>query len=102
MFRFVGDSSDEAGRAEVAASLDRLSTLAAPVDLGDDIAVLRAHGGLIRRILPAVDGTPARLLATPIWEQARALQDLFIEEHRHAERLARIFACSSTSRRCCC
>ncbi len=38
-----------------------------------------------------MDGPPARLLATPISEQARALQDLSIEEHRHAERLAWIF-----------
>ena len=46
---------------------------------------------LILRTLPAVDGILARLLATRISEQARALQDLFIEEHRRAETLAWIF-----------
>ncbi len=91
MFRFVGSSSDAAERAEVAASLDQLAALAVPAALQDDIAALRAHGGLILRTLPAVDGILARLLQTPISEQARALQDLFIEEHRHAERLAWIF-----------
>ena len=91
MFRFVDGSSDEDARAEVAALLDQLSTLAPPAGLEDDIAALRAHGGLIVRTLPAVDGILARLLATPISEQARALQGLFIKEHRHAERLAWIF-----------
>jgi hypothetical protein len=91
MFRFVGGSSDEAETAEVAVLLDQLSTLAAPADLREDINVLRAHGGLILRTLPAADGMLVRLLATPISEQARALQDVFIEEHRRAETLAWIF-----------
>ena len=43
MFRFVGGAADDAERAEVAAVLDQLSTLAAPAPLRDDIAVLRAH-----------------------------------------------------------
>ena len=46
---------------------------------------------LILRTLPAVDGILEHLLATRISEQARALQDLFIEEHRRAETLAWIF-----------
>jgi signal transduction histidine kinase/CheY-like chemotaxis protein len=91
MFRFVGGSSDEVETAEVAALLDKLSMLAAPAALRDDIAVLRAHGGLILRTLPAVDGILERLLATRISEQARALQELFNEEHRRAETLAWIF-----------
>ena len=91
VFRFVGGSSDEAASAEVAALLAQLSMLAAPAGLADDIAALRAHGGLIVRTLPAVDGMLARLLAMPISEQARALQGLFIKEHRHAERLAWVF-----------
>ena len=91
MFRFVGGSPDEVEGAEVAALLDQLSTVAAPAALRQDIDVLRAHGGLILRMLPAADGILAHLLATRISEQARALQDLFIEEHRHAETLAWIF-----------
>ena len=102
VFRFVGGSSDEAASAEVAALLAQLSMLAAPAGLADDIAALRAHGGLIVRTLPAVDGMLARLLAMPISEQARALQGLFIKEHRHAERVAWVFRVLLTSPRCCC
>ena len=91
MFRFIGGWSDDVEAAEVAALLDELSSLAAPAALRDDIAALRAHGALILRTLPAVDGILEHLLATHISEQARALQDLFIEEHRHAETLAWIF-----------
>ena len=91
MFRFVGGSSDEAEAAEVAALLDKLSILPGPAALRDDIAALRAHGGLILRTLPIVDGILTRLLAAPISEQAHALQDLFIEEQRRAERLAWFF-----------
>jgi signal transduction histidine kinase/ActR/RegA family two-component response regulator len=91
MSRFVGASSDAAEAAEVAALLDKLSILAAPAGLRGDIAALRAHGGLILSTLPAVDGIQARLLAMRISEQARVLQNLFIDEHRHAETLAWIF-----------
>ena len=91
MFRFAGGSSDDDARADVATLLDQLSTLAAPVALRDDVAVLRKHGGLILRTLPAVDGILGRLLAMPISEQARSLQALFLAEHGRAERLAWIF-----------
>ena len=88
MLRFAGGFSDDAATAEVAALLDELSVLAAPATLREDIAALRAHGSLILRTLPTVEELLARLLATRISEQARALQDLFIEEHRRAETLA--------------
>jgi signal transduction histidine kinase/ActR/RegA family two-component response regulator len=88
MFRFVGGSSDDVEGAEVAALLDQLSILAAPAALRQDIDVLRAHGGLILKTLPTVDGILEHLLATRISEQARALQDLFIEDHGRAETLA--------------
>jgi signal transduction histidine kinase/ActR/RegA family two-component response regulator len=91
MFQFIGASSDETETAEVAALLDKLSILAAPAGLREDIAALRAHGALILRALPTEDGILGRLLATRTSEQARALQDLFIEEHRRAETLAWIF-----------
>jgi signal transduction histidine kinase len=91
MFRFVGGSPGENEEAEVAALLDQLSAVAAPAALRQDIDVLRAHAGLILRMLPAADGILEHLLATHISEQARDLQDLFIEEHRHAETLAWIF-----------
>ena len=91
VFRFVGGSADDAETAEVAALLDKLSILAAPAALRDDVTALRAHGDLILRTLPAVDGILARLLATRISADAGALRDLFVEEHRHAERLAWIF-----------
>jgi signal transduction histidine kinase/ActR/RegA family two-component response regulator len=91
MFRFIGGSSDDVEGAEVAALLDRLGTFAAPPAVRNDIDVLRAHGGLILRMLPAVDGILEHLLATRISEQARILQDLFIEQHGRAETLAWIF-----------
>ena len=90
MLRFAGGFSDDVATAEVAALLDELSVLAAPATLREDIAALRAHGSLILRTLPTVEELLARLLATRISEQARALQDLFIEEHRRAETLAGI------------
>ena len=91
MFRFVGGSSGDEEESEVAALLDQLATLAAPAAVRNDLDVLRAHGALILRTLPAVDGILEHLLATRISEQARALQDLFIEEHGRAETLAWIF-----------
>jgi signal transduction histidine kinase/CheY-like chemotaxis protein len=91
VFRFVGGSADDAETAEVAALLDKLSILAAPAVLRDDVTALRAHGDLILRTLPAVDGILARLLATRVSADAGALRDLFVEEHRRAERLAWIF-----------
>ena len=91
MLRFVGGSSNDAATAEVAALLDELSVLAAPATPREDIAALRTHGGLILRTLPTVESILARLLATRISEQARALEDVFIEEHRRAERLAWVF-----------
>jgi signal transduction histidine kinase len=91
MFRFIDGASGDAEEAEVTALLDRLGTLAAPAAVRNDIDVLRAHGALILRTLPAVDGILEHLLTTRISEQARVLQDLFIEEHGHAETLAWIF-----------
>jgi GAF domain-containing protein len=91
MFRFVGGSSEKAEKAELGALLDKLSILAAPAALREDVAALRAHGQLILRTLPTEDGILARLLAMRISDQARALQDVFIEEDRQAERHAWIF-----------
>jgi signal transduction histidine kinase/ActR/RegA family two-component response regulator len=91
MFRVVGGSADEAARAEAAALLDRLSILAAPAAHRDDIAALRSHSALILRTLPAVDEILTGLLATRVSTDAGALRDLFVEEHRRAERLAWIF-----------
>jgi hypothetical protein len=71
--------------------LDKLSMLAAPPAIRADITALRAHSDLILRAFPAVDGILARLLATRISDDAGTLRDLFIEEHRRAERLAWIF-----------
>ncbi len=91
MFRFAVGARDEVEAAQVAASLDELASLAAPAALRDDIDVLRAHGALILRTLPVADGILEQLLATRISEQARALQEVFIEEHGRAETRAWIF-----------
>jgi signal transduction histidine kinase/CheY-like chemotaxis protein len=79
MFRFVGSASSDAAAADVAASLDELSVQPVPADLRDDTEALRAHGALILRNQPLVDGILARLLATRVSEQAQRLQDHFME-----------------------
>jgi signal transduction histidine kinase/ActR/RegA family two-component response regulator len=91
MFRFVGSASSDGATAEVAASLDELSVQPVPADLRDDTEALRAHGALILRNQPLVDGIIARLLATRVSEQATRLQDHFMEQQRHAESRAWIF-----------
>jgi signal transduction histidine kinase/ActR/RegA family two-component response regulator len=91
MFRFVAASPDNAETTEVYTLLDQLSGLGAPPVLREDIIALRAHGVLIVRTLPVVDGILARLLATRVSERVHALQDLFIQQHRHAEWLAWLF-----------
>jgi signal transduction histidine kinase/CheY-like chemotaxis protein len=91
MFQFIGGSSDRAEAAEVAALLDKISILATPAALREDIVALRTHGALILQALPTENEILGRLLATRISEQARALQDLFLQEHRHAETLAWTF-----------
>jgi signal transduction histidine kinase/ActR/RegA family two-component response regulator len=91
MFRFLGSAANEAEAAEVAAALDELSVQPVPDDLRDDTDALRAHSALILKNHPLVDGILARLLATRVAEQARGLQDHFMEEQRRAEQLAWIF-----------
>jgi signal transduction histidine kinase/CheY-like chemotaxis protein len=91
MFRFVGGASEDVEEVELAALLEQLPTVDAPAALRGDIEVLRAHGELILRMLPEVEGILEHLLATRISEQARVLQDLFVEEHSRAEALAWVF-----------
>jgi len=91
MFRFGGSPSNDAAAAEVAAALEELSVQPVPDDLGDDTAALRAHSTLIMKNHPLVGGILARLLATRVSEQARGLQDHFMEQQRRAEELAWIF-----------
>jgi signal transduction histidine kinase/ActR/RegA family two-component response regulator len=91
MFRFVGSASNDAEAAEVAAALDELSVQPVPDDLREDTAALRAHSALILRNQPLVGGIIARLLSTRVSEQARSLQEHFMEEQRRDESLALIF-----------
>ena len=91
MFRFVGSASNDAEAAEVAAALDELSVQPVPDDLREDTAALRAHSALILRNQPLVGGILARLLSTRVSEQARSLQEHFMEEQRRDESLALIF-----------
>jgi hypothetical protein len=91
MLQFVTSANGEPERAELAALLDRLSTVPASPDLRSDLAALQAHGRLILSKLPAANGALASLLTTRIADQARELQDLFIEQQRREESRAWIF-----------
>ena len=90
MFVFVGSASNDAA-ADVAAALDELSVQPVPDERREDTDALRAHSILILKNQPLVDGILARLLATRIPEQARGLQDHFLEQQRRAEQLAWTF-----------
>jgi signal transduction histidine kinase/CheY-like chemotaxis protein len=83
MLRFIGNSSDESA-AGVTASLDRLVRLSAAVPQRQEVAAFAAHGRLIVATMPAVDGIVAQLLASPVGERARAVQDLYLERHGQA------------------
>ena len=91
MYRFVGSSSDDVEAREVTALLTELSAVTAPASLREDIVTLRPHGEVILATLPEVDRILSRLLAARISEQAHALQDLFMREHRRAETIAWVF-----------
>src|SRR5260370_35575529 len=91
LFRFVGSASTDAEAGEVAAALDELSVQPVPDDLREDTAALRAHSALILRNQPLVGGILARLLSTRVSQQARSLQDHFMEQQRRAEPAACIF-----------
>jgi len=82
MLRFIGNPRG-GNAASATASLDRLARLSS----GPDIAAFVAHGRLIVATLPAVDDLVATLLASPIGNRARAVQDLYLE--RHGAALAR-------------
>jgi signal transduction histidine kinase/ActR/RegA family two-component response regulator len=82
MLRFIGNPRG-GNAASAAASLDRVARLSA----GADVATFVGHGRLIVATLPAVDDLVARLLASPVGDRARAVQDLYLE--RHAAALAR-------------
>lgn len=83
MLRFIGNSSEESA-AGVTASLDRLVRLSAAVPRRQEVAAFAAHGRLIVATMPAVDGIVAQLLASPVADRARAVQDLYLERHGQA------------------
>jgi signal transduction histidine kinase/ActR/RegA family two-component response regulator len=84
MLRFTSDPEADSG-AHLRASLDRLARLPAPLPLQTELQMLVTHGRLIASMLPVVDGLRARLLATPITERARALQEAYLTQHGRAE-----------------
>src|SRR5262245_19876522 len=90
MFVFVGSASTDSA-ADVAGALDELSVQPVPDERREDTDALRAHSILILKNQPLVDGILARLLATRVPEQARGLQDHFLEQQRRAEQLAWTF-----------
>jgi signal transduction histidine kinase/ActR/RegA family two-component response regulator len=82
MLRFIGNPR-RGNAAGATASLDRL----ARVSSGAGVATFVAHGRLIVATLPVVDDLVAGLLASPVGNRARAVQDLYLE--RHGAALAR-------------
>jgi signal transduction histidine kinase len=90
MSRFIADPRPD-GEREVIASLDRLAGLSAGTGQAADALSLAAHGRLIVTRLPPVDDLVARLQASPVSEQARALQDVYLAAHGRAAARAATF-----------
>jgi signal transduction histidine kinase/CheY-like chemotaxis protein len=90
MLRFAGDPSPDAARA-VSASLADLDPLPATADSQPDMRALVAHGRMIVATLPAVDGLLRQLLAAPIAERTRLLQDRYLEAHGQATARAAVY-----------
>ncbi|HKU94336.1 MAG TPA: two-component system VirA-like sensor kinase [Vineibacter sp.] len=90
MLRFTGDRSPQAA-ADVVAALDRLATLMPPRASRNDAIALEAHARLILTALPDSDAVVGRLLAAPVSERARALHDLYLDNHAQAAARAGLF-----------
>jgi signal transduction histidine kinase/CheY-like chemotaxis protein len=90
MLRFTADPRPDVG-GEVSASLDRLARIPADADWQGTIRSLDAHGRLIVAMLPSVDALVARLLAVPVAERTRALQNAHLELHGRAVAHANLF-----------
>ncbi|AZN99802.1 two-component system VirA-like sensor kinase [Mesorhizobium sp. M9A.F.Ca.ET.002.03.1.2] len=92
MSQFISDPQPEAAKA-VTAALDRLARPSVNTVPGSDVLSLVSHGRLIVTRLPAVDDLVARLQTASTSEQARALQDVYLDAHgRAAARAARFQA----------
>ncbi len=88
MLRVTANPRSEAN-TEVAASLDRLARL--PIQEGESVRNLTARGRLIIATLPVVNDLVARLLAAPMSERTRAVQNVYLDAHRHAVAQANTF-----------
>jgi signal transduction histidine kinase len=89
MQRFVADPG-ASGADRLEASLDQVAGLPAPPPLRVELQALVPHGRLIASTLPAVDDLLARLLATPVAEQAGAFREAYLEHHGRAEARAEL------------
>jgi signal transduction histidine kinase/ActR/RegA family two-component response regulator len=81
MLGFIGAPNPD-NAAGVTISLDHLAQFVTTAR--QDIMTLVEHGRLIVATLPAVDGIVGGLLASPVAERARAVQDRYLEQHGQA------------------
>jgi hypothetical protein len=90
MLRFTSEPRGEAA-GDVAAALGRLERLPGPPGLQEELRLLAAHGRLVVGTLPEVDTALDRLLAAPIAEHARRIQERYLDQHARAEMRAQLF-----------
>jgi signal transduction histidine kinase/CheY-like chemotaxis protein len=90
MLRLTSDPRGQTA-GEVTASLDRLARLPMQANGRDSLRTLDAHGRLIVATLPSVDDLVSRMLAAPITERTRALQNVYLAVHGRAVAQANLF-----------
>jgi signal transduction histidine kinase len=90
MLRLTSDPRGEMA-AEVTASLDRLAQLPFHANWRDSLGALEIHGRLIVATLPPVDSLVSRVLAAPIAERTRDLQNVYLAFHGAAVQQANLF-----------
>jgi signal transduction histidine kinase len=83
MGRFTSEPRPDIG-SEVNSLLDRLAQYSTDEKLPQEAEMLVPHGRLIVATLPELDELLSRLLAAPISERARSLQDLYLSSYGRA------------------
>jgi signal transduction histidine kinase len=82
------DTSSDAVQ-EVQGRLDELDERASRMGLGDSVEALLAHGRLLRRLLPSVDGTLKAMRALPYTQEQEALRGMIVKHQVTSRREAR-------------
>jgi signal transduction histidine kinase/CheY-like chemotaxis protein len=87
---FTQDPHGDAG-TRLATALHGLERIQATGDPQPGIRDVLTHGRLVAATLPGVDDLVARLQATPIFDRARDLQDMYLDLHSSAAARAGVF-----------